>query len=128
MDSKRWDEILVNEHEMIERAMDLLRLELEKLPEQLPDAFALKRTIDFLLEFGDRIHNVKEEKWLFPLLAERGIPQDGPIKVMLGEHEYERTLLNKMTNDSGLLNAMTDDQKTEFQKNGLEYLEVRANE
>ena len=46
---------------------------------------------------------------------------------MLGEHEYERTLLNKMTNDSGLLNAMADDQKTEFRKNGLEYLEVRAN-
>lgn len=59
----------------------------------------MKRSIDFLLEFGDRIHNVKEEKWLFPLLVERGIPQDGPIHVMLSEHEYERNLLNQMIAD-----------------------------
>ncbi len=97
MNKKKWDEILVAEHEMIERAMDILRQELEKVENNTPDLFTLKRTIDFLLEFGDRIHNVKEETWLFPLLVEQGIPQDGPIKVMLGEHEYERTLLDKMT-------------------------------
>lgn len=32
----------------------------------------------------------------FPLLTERGIPEDGPIRVMLMEHESERTLLADM--------------------------------
>ena len=60
MPSKSWDEILVADHEMIERAMDVLKKELGKLPDRSPDLFSLKRTIDFLLEFGDRIHNQKE--------------------------------------------------------------------
>ena len=74
MDKKRWDEILVNDHEMIERAMDVLKNELGKLPDKSPDLFSLRRTIDFLLEFGDRIHNKKEEDWLFPLLVKNGDP------------------------------------------------------
>ncbi len=127
MNKKKWDEILVAEHEMIERAMDILRQELEKVENNTPDLFTLKRTIDFLLEFGDRIHNVKEETWLFPLLVEQGIPQDGPIKVMLGEHEYERTLLDKMTVEVDLLDTMSAENRTAFKENGLEYLEVRAN-
>jgi len=127
MDTKRWDEILVSEHELIERAMDILRKELGKLADSTPDLFTLKRTLDFLLEFGDRIHNVKEESWLFPLLVERGIPQDGPIKVMLGEHEYERTLLGRMTNEVDLIETMSFEKKTAYKENGLEYLDVRAN-
>ena len=127
MNTKRWDEILVNEHEMIERAMDILRQELEKLNGNAPDLFTLKRAIDFLREFGDRIHNLKEEIWLFPLMVKRGIPQDGPIKVMLGEHDYERTLLDKMTKEVDLMDTLSPEKKMAFMKNGLEYLEVRAN-
>ena len=55
MNTPRWDELLVNEHEMIERAMDIMRRELEKLPQGEVDQFAMKRALDFLLEFGDRI-------------------------------------------------------------------------
>ena len=127
MNTKRWDEILVNEHEMIERAMDILRQELEKLEGSTTALFTMKRTIDFLLEFGDRIHNVKEETWLFPLLVKRGIPQDGPIKVMLGEHDYERTLLGQMAREVDLLNTLSSEKRTVFMKNGLEYIDVRAN-
>ncbi|RLC04431.1 MAG: hypothetical protein DRH90_08660 [Deltaproteobacteria bacterium] len=127
MDKKRWDEILVNDHEMIERAMDVLKKELEKLPDRSPDLFSLKRTIDFLLEFGDRIHNKKEEDWLFPLLIKSGIPEDGPIRVMLGEHEYERSLLDQMSGDTDSLPGMALEAKEVFKKNGLEYLDIRAN-
>ena len=127
MGKKRWDEILVNDHEMIERAMDVLKNELEKLPDKTPDLFSLKRTIDFLLEFGDRIHNKKEENWLFPLLVKNGIPEDGPIKVMVGEHEYERSLLDQMAGNTDSLPAMTPESKGDFKNKGLEYLEVRAN-
>ena len=127
MDNKRWDEILVNDHEMIERAMDVFKQEIGKLPSETPDLFTLKRTVDFLLEFGDRIHNKKEEDWLFPLMVERGIPADGPIRVMLSEHEYERSLLADMAAQTDSIPHMADDSKNEFKQKGMEYLDVRAN-
>ena len=127
MQERRWDEILVAEHEMIERAMDILKQELEKMPGESGDIFAIKRSMDFLLEFGDRIHNRKEEDYLFPLMTERGIPQDGPIRVMLSEHEYERDLINQMVIQSPQLPNMAEAERAEFKKKGLEYLEIRAN-
>jgi len=127
MEERQWDDILVDDHEMIERAMDILKRELDKMPHATVDPFSMKRAIDFLLEFGDRIHNIKEEKWLFPLLVERGIPEDGPIRVMLSEHEYERNLLNQMIADVPGIEEMPAASKEQFKENGLTYLEVRAN-
>lgn len=127
MQEKRWDDLLVAEHEMLERAMDVLKTELEKMPGSAGDIFAIKRAMDFLLEFGDRIHNRKEEDYLFPLMVEKGIPQDGPIRVMLGEHEYERDLLTQMVAQSPQLPEMPESGRTEFKQKGLEYLDVRAN-
>jgi DUF438 domain-containing protein len=127
MKEKTWDKILVAEHEMIERAMDILKRELEKMPQAEIDLFFLKRAIDFLLEFGDRIHNHKEEEWLFPLLAERGVPQDGPIRVMLSEHEYERDLLLQMNNSAPGIALSSESEKVTYKEKGMEYLEIRAN-
>ena len=126
MSTQSWDELLVNEHEMIERAMDIMRRELEKLPQGEVDQFAMQRSLDFLLEFGDRIHNTKEEKWLFPLLTKRGIPEDGPIRVMLMEHESERTLLAGMLQKTTELPGMETPEKALFKQAGLQYLEIRA--
>lgn len=127
MSTQRWDELLVNEHEMIERAMDIMRRELEKLPQGEVDQFVMKRALDFLLEFGDRIHNQKEEKWLFPLLVERGIPEDGPIRVMLMEHDSERTLLAGMVQKAPQLPDLAPADREQYKQEGLEYLEIRAN-
>lgn len=87
MKQERWDEYLVAEHEMIERAMDIMKTELEELKVGQPASLKLQRAVDFLLQFGDKMHNTKEERFLFPLLEQRGIPkQGGPIAVMLAEH------------------------------------------
>lgn len=126
MDIKQWDTWLVGEHEMIERAMDVLRRELEKLPHQDVDAFALNRAIDFLMEFGDKVHNKKEEDFLFPLLIQRGIPESGPIRVMLYEHQSERDLLQKMMADVKALKSMLPTMKTQYRDRGMEYLVIRA--
>ena len=127
MQKRRWDDLLVADHEMIERAMDVLKNELEKMPSAAGDIFAIKRAMDFLLEFGDRIHNRKEEDYLFPLMVEKGIPQDGPIRVMLGEHEYERDLLSQMVAQSPQLPKMPETERADFKEKGLAYLDVRAN-
>ena len=71
---ERWDDFLIAEHEMIERAMSVLKENLDKLDAGDHDSIQIQRAVDFLLEFGDKIHNQKEEGFLFPLMQERGIP------------------------------------------------------
>jgi len=44
MKTKQWYKILVDGHEMIERAMDVFKQEIGKLPAEFPDKFTLKRT------------------------------------------------------------------------------------
>jgi len=127
MPVKKWDEILVAEHEMIERALDVLKRELEGLPAQTPDLLALQRAIDFLLQFGDRIHNKKEEDILFPLMAKRGIPADGPIRVMLSEHESERNLLMELFTQVPVLEGLSEKERRGIRQKGFEYLDYRGN-
>ncbi|MDF1515489.1 MAG: PAS domain-containing protein [Anaerolineae bacterium] len=126
VDNTQWDTWLVGEHEMIERAMDVLRRELEKLPSKDVDPFALNRALDFLVEFGDKVHNIKEETYLFPLLIQRGIPESGPIRVMLYEHQMERDLLQKMMTQVKTLNTLLPTLKAQYRDQGLEYLAIRA--
>lgn len=127
MPTKNWDEILVSDHEMIERAMDVLKRELEQLPAKEPDLRAMQRAIDFILQFGDRIHNKKEENILFPLMVKRGIPEDGPIRVMLSEHESERKLLTELFVQLPELLNLSIRKRSNTKQKGLEYLEIRAN-
>jgi DUF438 domain-containing protein len=126
MESGGWSELLVGEHEMIERAMDVLRGELKQLDAGTYDPWTIQRAVDFLLEFGDHIHNQKEEQYLFPLMVERGIPESGPIRVMLMEHEMERELLGQMFDQAPTLAEMTAGARSEYGRKGLEYLSIRA--
>lgn len=127
MEIQAWDEYLVAEHELIERAMAVLKEQLLKLQDGAQDAVRLQRAIDFLLEFGDKIHNKKEEEYLFPLMGQRGIPsQGGPLGVMLMEHEAERKLLGTMLMKVGGLNKAAVHERIKFRDEGLEYLAIRA--
>jgi len=123
----RWDDWLVAEHEMIERAMEVLKTNLATVSSGEYNKVQTGRAIDFLLQFGDKIHNIKEEKFLFPRMGERGAPiEGGPIGVMLLEHDLERKLLGKMQMALDTLNDAGEDAKNTFVKEGLEYLTVRA--
>jgi DUF438 domain-containing protein len=123
----RWDDFLVAEHEMIERAMAVLKSNLEKIDEAVKAPLQMQRAIDFLLEFGDKIHNTKEEKFLFPLMGQKGLPvEGGPIGVMLMEHDAERKLLQKMMAELPSLVEATTTGRHKFAAGGFEYLTIRA--
>ncbi|MEW6429236.1 MAG: PAS domain-containing protein [Thermodesulfobacteriota bacterium] len=127
MQYERWDDYLVAEHEMIERAMEVMRQALDNLEETAAKPLKLSRAVDFLLEFGDRIHNRKEEDYLFPLMEERGIPKSGgPLGVMLQEHKMERELLTRMLQDLPALRAAGADDREAFRRRGVDYLQIRA--
>jgi DUF438 domain-containing protein len=123
----RWDDFLVSEHEMIERAMAVLKSNLEKIDKAVKTPLQMQRAIDFLLEFGDKMHNTKEEKFLFPLMGRKGLPvEGGPIGVMLMEHEAERKLLQKMMAVLPDLDEATAAGRQKFAAEGFEYLKIRA--
>jgi hypothetical protein len=127
MEYSRWDDFLVAEHEMIERAMAVLRQCLDRLDESAANPVQMMRAMDFLLEFGDRIHNRKEEELLFPLMQQRGIPvEGGPLGVMLMEHQAERELLSAMLMQAKELGNASGEEKEDYRGRGLEYLKIRA--
>jgi hypothetical protein len=124
----QWDDYLVAEHELIERGMAVLKscAEQIELDEEI-NSVQLGRAIDFLLNFGDKIHNKKEEELLFPMMGAKGIPvEGGPLGVMLMEHEAERNLLAKMSAMLPGFTALSYEERIEFKEEALEYLKVRA--
>ncbi len=79
---------LINDHAVIEKALVLLEKQAERGNEMnLQIARAL---IDVIWEFGEQCHNQREEQIYFPFLLKKGMPPQGPIGVMLQEHESER--------------------------------------
>jgi DUF438 domain-containing protein len=123
----RWDDFLVAEHEMIERAMAVLKSNLERIDETVKAPLQMQRAIDFLLEFGDKMHNTKEERFLFPLMGQKGLPvEGGPIGVMLMEHDAERKLLGRMIAELPNLVEATIAGRQKFAAEGFEYLKIRA--
>lgn len=124
----RWDEYLIAEHELIERCMAVLKscLEAIELSAEV-NTVQLGRAIDFLLQFGDKIHNAKEEQCLFPLMGKKGIPvQGGPLGVMLMEHEAERSLLARMQGVLPTFSTLPFGDQIQFKEEGMEYLKIRA--
>lgn len=52
--------------------------------------------LEFFKVFVDKCHHGKEEDLLFPAMEQEGIPRQGPIGVMLAEHEKGRSYVNAM--------------------------------
>jgi len=91
---KKATDALKRDHRVIERVLAVV----ERLT--LGPAAPLEvweKAYDFIRNFADKCHHLKEEKILFPALEERGIPRDGgPIGMLLLEHEEARAYVRRM--------------------------------
>jgi len=86
-------DILMNEHRIIERVLDALEVAARRVESGLPvpPEYFLEAA-DFIAGFADGCHHRKEEGVLFLELAASGMAIDqGPIAVMLNEHDQGRT-------------------------------------
>jgi hemerythrin-like domain-containing protein len=91
-------ERLIAEHDLIERTLSLLEKAVANIEagQSLPDGFP-QWAARFFEQFADQCHHAKEEDVFFPLLKQRGIPeQGGPIGVMLHEHVLGRDCVGRM--------------------------------
>jgi hemerythrin-like domain-containing protein len=91
-------ERLMAEHELIERGLFLLEKAVGRIDagQSLPVGFPAWAA-RFFQQFADKCHHAKEEDVFFPVLKQRGIPeQGGPIGVMLHEHVLGRDCVGRM--------------------------------
>ena len=88
-------ETLMNEHRMIERVLDALVAFVDDVGRKATtEKEQLRHFVTFLREFADAGHHGKEEKILFQAMVDCGFPQeDGPIGVMLADHDQGRGLV-----------------------------------
>ncbi len=89
---------LKQEHRVIERMLAVIDAAAEKqrMGQTLPPDF-FPRVVDFVRNFADRCHHGKEEENLFKAMEKHGIPgQDGPIGVMLVEHDRGRAYIREV--------------------------------
>jgi hemerythrin-like domain-containing protein len=91
-------EILSSEHRVIERVMSALEIGAERVEKGIAirPGFFIQAT-DFIKGFADGCHHRKEEGVLFPALVANGMPvENGPVGVMLAEHEQGRDFTRKL--------------------------------
>ena len=89
-------EQLKKEHAAIETMLKILEVVCGKLQAgEKVEPEHLSQIVEFFRVFADRCHHGKEEEIFFPALEMAGIPrEDGPIGVMLQEHDLMRGLMS----------------------------------
>jgi hemerythrin-like domain-containing protein len=89
---------LSHDHQVILRGLEVLKaVSTAWKSDPLMKDKDCRSILEFFKTFADRCHHGKEEKVLFPKLSELGIPvEDGPLGVMVREHDEGRLLLRSM--------------------------------
>lgn len=108
-------EILVDEHNLILRGLDLLTIAAEKIVrDQNPPREFFEKATEFTFNFTNKFHYYKEEIVMFRLLAQKHEGKiDAEIKRLRSEHE---TLHNHMNEISYSLNAYEKKQDSEVRR------------
>ena len=91
---------LIDDHVLIVEVMDFMDY-ITTIDN--PDVEHLEFIVSFIREFADGHHHAKEEGLLFPKLVEKGMPKEqGPIGVMLSEHDKGRAYVKGMAENISL--------------------------
>src|ERR1035437_4326157 len=80
---------LMTEHRRIEKMLFCLGKYADGLAAgKSVDPADLAKFVDFLRNYSDLLHHLKEENMLFKAMIDNGFPGDGgPIAVMLSDHD-----------------------------------------
>jgi hemerythrin-like domain-containing protein len=91
-------ETLKHEHRVIEHGLAVLEAIADRLErEEAVPQERVAALLGFFRDFADGCHHAKEEGLLFPELEAKGMPrEEGPIGVMLQEHEQGRALQQQL--------------------------------
>ncbi|MFY9326646.1 MAG: hemerythrin domain-containing protein [Georgfuchsia sp.] len=117
-------EYLMEEHRLIEQVLDTLELAAKRLAsgQTVPADFFLKAA-DFIKNFADDWHHGKEEGVLFEALTTHGMSKDnGPVAVMLAEHNEGRRLTDAMRSGAERMQQGDASAAPQIAKNAMGYV------
>ena len=89
---------LEHEHRIVQKVVAGMAMLADEVEEGKPaEPQLLKEIVEFLRVFVDQCHHAKEDKYLFPLLEQRGVPAGGcPLGALKSEHEKGRLLVKQL--------------------------------
>jgi len=101
---------LVAEHAIIARVLRTLEYWADAVARSAIDARAeLAAFTEFFCRFADDHHHDKEERILFEVMIEHGVPRDeGPLAMMFREHEQSRASTRQFMELAGQDHPWTD--------------------
>ena len=87
-------EILVGEHDRILKMIEITTIILKKEDKTEINIDHIENIIDFIKNFADKYHHLKEEDILFMEMEKYGMSREsGPIAVMLHDHKEGRNYI-----------------------------------
>jgi hemerythrin-like domain-containing protein len=91
-------DLLIEEHRLIERMLDVLEDSAARLDRGAPVPPArLQGMLEFIEVYADAGHHAKEEDYFFPALAAHGFePETSPIHALRVQHDSGRALVREM--------------------------------
>lgn len=109
-------QMLEQEHRVIERVLDALENWGHRVVRESADGrVELARFIKFFREFADACHHGKEESILFAAMVEHGFSRnEGPLAVMLSEHEQGRALITALSKLAESTSSWSASQRQEL--------------
>lgn len=116
---------LENDHEHILQLIDVMEV---MIGEANPVVSDLEEVVELIRKFADGLHHAKEENLLFPLMAEKGFSmQQGPVAVMLMDHEQGRNFVKGMAENIRLYQNGETAALKEVYANMQGYMELLSN-
>lgn len=122
-------DILKEEHKLVLVMLKIMEAVVVRLDQgKTVNTDDLAAIIDFIRTFTDKCHHAKEEKYLFPALEKAGMPQnDGPVAVMLREHQIGRAYAGGMDGALGRMKNGDASHAKTFAENARGYIQLLIN-
>lgn len=93
-----------------------------------PDIKHLETILELIRKFADGFHHAKEENLLFPLMGEKGFSNEqGPVAVMLHEHDSGRDYVKNMSENINLYKNGDVNAIPKIRENMLGYVHLLRN-
>ena len=110
---------LEHDHEHILQLIDVMFVMAGK---SAPDADNIETVISLIRNFADGFHHAKEENILFPAMIKKGFSKEnGPIAVMLNDHDQGRNFVKGMVNGLQLFKGGDEKALKEVYENMTDY-------
>ena len=119
-------QVLMDEHRLIERAVDALVVYAREVGRGADHPRAdLAGFVEFIRGYADAHHHGKEEDILFRAMADCGMPTNaGPLAVMLAEHHEARRLTAVMAELADDVGDWEDQERSRLLKSGIGYAQL----